>query len=86
MLNCKEFEQFIDDYIDGSLPENVSRKVYLHLLACGDCRSYITAYQSSIEMGKAICDKLDSEVPEDVPEELITLVLENIKQKGSKED
>ena len=86
MLNCREFEDFIDDYIDSNLPASVSRKVYLHLLACGDCRSYISAYKRSIEMGKAICDKLDSEVPEDVPEELITFVLENIKHKDSKED
>ena len=86
MLNCREFEEFIDDYIDGNLPVSVSRKVYLHLLACGDCRSYITAYKRSIEMSKALCDELDSEVPEDVPEELITFVLENIKHKDSKED
>ena len=59
MLNCREFEEFIDDYIDGKLLSSVSRKVYLHLLACGDCRSYIRAYQRSIEMSKAFCDKLD---------------------------
>jgi len=86
MLNCREFEEFIDDYIDDSLPASVSKKVYLHLLACGDCRSYISAYKRSIEMGKALCDKLDSEIPEDVPEELITFVLENIKNKDSKEE
>jgi len=86
MLNCRELEDFLDDYIDGNLPASVRRKVYLHLLACGDCRSYISAYKRSIEMGKALCDKLDSEVPEDVPEELITFVLENIKHKDSKED
>ena len=79
MLNCREFEEFIDDYIDGKLPSSVSRKVYLHLLACGDCRSYIRAYQRSIEMSKAFCDKLDSEVLEDVPDELISIVLKNTK-------
>ncbi len=79
MLNCREFEEFIDDYIDGNLPASVSRKVYLHLLACGDCRSYIRAYQRSIEMSKAFCDKLDSEVLEDVPDELISIALKNTK-------
>jgi len=81
MLNCQEFEEFIDDYIDGRLPESVGRKVYLHLLACGDCRSYIAAYKRSIEMGKALCDKLDSEVPGDVPDELLSVVLKNIKRR-----
>jgi len=79
MLNCREFEEFIDDYIDGKLPSSVSRKVYLHLLACWDCKSYIRAYKRSIEMGKAFCDKLDSEVLEDVPDELISIVLKNTK-------
>ena len=81
MLNCREFEDFIDDYIDSNLPASVSRKVYLHLLACGDCRSYISAYKRSIEMGKALCDKLDSEVLEDVPDELISIVLKKIRKK-----
>ena len=81
MLNCREFEEFIDDYIDGKLPASVSRKVYLHLLACGDCRSYISAYKRSIELGKALCDKLDSEVPEDVPDELISIVLKNMGKR-----
>lgn len=81
MLNCREFEDFIDDYIDNNLPASVSKKVYLHLLACGDCRSYISAYKRSIEMGKALCDKLDSEVPEDVPDELISIVLKNMKKR-----
>ena len=79
MLNCREFEEFIDDYIDGKLPSSVSRKVYLHLLACWDCKSYIRAYKRSIEMSKAFCDKLDSEVLEDVPDELISIVLKNTK-------
>ena len=79
MLTCLEFEEFIDDYIDGNLPASVSRKVYLHLLACWDCKSYIRAYKRSIEMSKAFCDKLDSEVLEDVPDELISIVLKNTK-------
>lgn len=86
MLTCREFEEFIDDYLDDNLPASVSRKVRLHLIACRDCRSYISAYKRSIEMGKAVCDKLDSEIPEDVPEELITFVLENVKNKDFKED
>ena len=81
MLTCLEFEEFIDDYIDGNLPASVSRKVYLHLLACWDCKSYIRAYKRSIEMSKAFCDKLDSEVLEDVPDELISIVLKNMKKR-----
>ena len=81
MLNCREFEEFIDDYIGGKLPTSVRSKVYLHLLACGDCRSYISAYKRSIELGKALCDKLDSEIPEDVPDELISIVLKNMKKR-----
>ncbi len=79
MLTCREFEEFIDNYIDHNLPASVSRKVYLHLLACWDCKSYIRAYKRSIEMSKAFCDKLDSEVLEDVPDELISIVLKNTK-------
>jgi predicted anti-sigma-YlaC factor YlaD len=86
MLTCRELEEFISDYIDGKLPTITKAKFIIHLFICRDCRSYIDAYKRSIEMGKSLCDKLDSESQEDVPEELITFVLENIKNKDSKED
>ena len=81
MLTCRELEEFISDYVDGNLPTITKAKFTVHLLICRDCKSYISAYMRSIEMGKKMCEKLDSEAPEDVPEELIAFVLENIKHK-----
>lgn len=86
MLSCRELDEFISDYVDGKLPFIIKVKFTLHLLICRDCKSYINAYMRSIEMGQTMYDKLDSEVPEDVPEELITFVLDNVKQSDSNKD
>lgn len=80
-ITCRQFEEFVNDYIDGSLPLIKRVKVGLHLMMCRDCKSYISAYRKSIELGKAFFDNPDSEVPEDMPEELISIILENMKNK-----
>lgn len=86
MISCQELDEFISDYIEGKLPATINLKFRLHLIACRDCKSYISAYKRSIEMSKALCERLDSEIPDDVPEALISFVLENFKKKDHKED
>ena len=41
MLTCEELEEFIVDYIDGSLPESQKRKFEQHLRFCSSCVTYI---------------------------------------------
>ena len=79
-ITCREFEEFVNDYIDGSLPFFKKMKVSLHLMMCRDCKSYIAAYRKSMELGKKFFENPDAALPEDIPEDLISIVMENLKK------
>lgn len=79
-LTCREFEEFIDDYLEGNLPLINQIKTYLHLLICKDCRDYIEAYRKSIQMGKAFFENRNDRVPYEMPEELVSIIANNMKK------
>ena len=43
---------------------------------CRECRDYLTAYQKSIELSKAVFEHPESPVSENVPEDLVKAILE----------
>lgn len=75
MIRCSEFEDFILDYLDDDLPSAEQRKFDFHLRLCPECRIYLDAYQTSVALGRAVCDELDDAIPESVPEDLVAAVL-----------
>ena len=76
LINCREFEAFVLDYHDGTLPENQRRTFERHLRFCRECREYLAAYRQSVEIGKSILGAADETVPDDVPEDLIKAILD----------
>ena len=75
MITCREFEEFIMNYLDGSLPGAQMRKFEWHLRICRECREYLAVYKRTIEIGKAVLGPANESVPKDVPEDLIRAVL-----------
>ncbi len=75
MITCVEFEDFILDYLEGSLPKRQRIIFEIHLAVCRECRDYLTAYKKTIELGKRIFEGTNASVPESVPEDLIAAVL-----------
>ncbi len=75
MITCREFEDFVIDYLDGQLSERHRRVFEMHIRLCRECREYLTAYQQSIEAGRAVFSASDDPVPDDVPEDLINAIL-----------
>ena len=78
MITCAEFEQFIDDYLDQNLSQKEILVFERHLKLCRECRNYLTAYQHSIELGKAVYSESaeNLSVLDEVPTELLQAVLE----------
>lgn len=75
MITCREFENFMDDYLEGSLPQR-QRKIFdFHLRLCPDCRSYLEKYEKTIALGRSAFKDPDGSVPDDVPEDLIAAIL-----------
>ena len=76
MITCREFEEFVLRYLDGELPSKQAKIFEWHLRICRECREYLAAYRRTIEIGIAVLGPADESVPDDVPEDLITAVLD----------
>ena len=72
-ITCREFVEFLDDYLASALPEAERSAFGAHLAACPSCVAYMKTYQASIRLGKGVLS--GPELPTDVPEELLRAVL-----------
>ena len=75
MITCAEFEDFILDYQSDRLTPRQRFIFELHLKVCRDCRDYLRAYQRTVELGKAVFQSDQAQVPAEVPEDLIAAIL-----------
>ncbi len=75
LMTCKEFEDFVLDYLDGELSVQQQAAFDLHLRLCRACRQYLRAYKHSIDLDRAVFSSADAPVPDDVPEDLIKAIL-----------
>jgi anti-sigma factor RsiW len=73
-MTCRQFEDFIVSYLDGSLDRNARREFENHIRACKACHDYLAAYRETVVLGKRVFDGLD-EIPATVPEDLVLAVL-----------
>ena len=75
MLTCQQVEDFLLDYVEGTLPRGQRLIFDLHLVLCRECRDYLAAYRKSVELGKAAFPQPDASVPNEVPEDLVQAIL-----------
>ncbi len=76
MINCREFEEFLIDYFEDSLPKRQRLVFDIHMKICRECREYLVAFKRSIEVSKRVFADLDEQVPDDVPEDLVRAIIE----------
>ena len=81
MLTCKEFNEFMIDYLEGGLPVRQKVMCWLHVKMCRECANFIQQYRRVIALGKNACDSPDDPVPDSVPEELVKAALAHRKAK-----
>lgn len=81
MLTCKEFDDFMVDYLGDGLPVWQKFMCWLHVKMCRECAYFVREYQRAIELGRTAFDDLDDQVPDSVPEELIRAALAH-RRKG----
>ena len=74
-MTCREFADFIADFLDGELPAVARRQFERHLTRCVNCSRYLDGYRQSIALGKRAFDDDDAPLPADVPEELVDAIL-----------
>ena len=81
MITCKEFDSFIQSYLDDELPDYKRTLFDRHMKICRECNEYMAAYKRTIELGNAVLNSDNDPVSEDVPESLIKAILDVRKQK-----
>jgi len=75
MITCREFEDFVLDYLEDNLPIGQKKIFELHLRFCRECRDYLKAYQASMAVGQRLFAEEQQSLPEDVPEDIIQGIL-----------
>ena len=74
-MTCREFAEFMSDYLSGELPSDIRARFDDHLARCANCRSYLTSFQESVELGTHAYDNDGAELPAEVPEDLVRAIL-----------
>jgi anti-sigma factor RsiW len=74
-MTCREFAEFLDDYLSGALPPSRRSLFDEHLHACPDCRNYLDSYRQTVQLEKAAFCEPEGPVPQDVPEALVRAIL-----------
>lgn len=77
MMTCQEVTQFLDSYLEGSLPLWQRLVFRVHLLGCRDCRRYLDSYKKTAAAVRSLGETTrisESEVPK-APVELMQAIL-----------
>ena len=81
-ITCREFIEFLMDYLAGELPEAQKSAFDDHLAVCPSCVAYLNTYAETIKLGKESFSGEDDSPPDDAPPELIHAILEAKKRSG----
>jgi anti-sigma factor RsiW len=74
-VTCREFADFIGDYLAGELPAPVQTGFDRHLEVCPNCRRYLRSYEETVTLGQRAFEDENAMLPQDVPEELVSAIL-----------
>ena len=74
-MSCREFADFIEDYLSNELPADIRAQFEHHVEICTNCVKYLEAYKAAVALGKAAFDGRDEPVPADVPNDLVLAIL-----------
>jgi anti-sigma factor RsiW len=74
-VTCKELTDFLDAYVADELAADVRARFESHLVECDECVAYVDSYRMTVAMGKKACEPADGPAPDDVPEELVRLIV-----------
>jgi anti-sigma factor RsiW len=74
-VTCREFADFMMDYLSGELSAESRAAFEYHVGLCNNCRRYLASYQETVKLGKRAFEDDDAKVPSQVPEELVKAIL-----------
>jgi anti-sigma factor RsiW len=82
-MTCRDFADFLDQYLAGDLSAATLARFERHLSLCPNCVRYLSQYRDAIAMGRSAFHNLSDSVPVDVPEDLVAAILVARTDRGS---
>jgi len=79
-LTCREFADFIADYLEDDLAPVIRQAFEEHLGICPSCVAYLTSYSDTIRLAGLCADDREGP-PADAPEDLVQAILAARKKK-----
>ena len=75
-MSCREFADFMFDYAQETLLQDVRTAFERHLAVCRNCREYLAQYEATITLSRelAAADRASATAC-GVPEELVAAIL-----------
>jgi anti-sigma factor RsiW len=75
-MNCREFTEFLHQYLFDSLPPQERAEFDKHLAECPWCVAYLDSYRQTMQLERAAYAAAEAAPPPaDAPEELIQAIL-----------
>jgi anti-sigma factor RsiW len=75
-MNCREFTEFLGEYLSGDLSEEERSIFEWHLAECPECRAYLETYRMTLRAEKATFHASEiSPPPVEAPDDLIRAIL-----------
>lgn len=74
MIDCREAEEFLDSFLEGSLSFREKLSFRLHLSVCRECRAYLADYKATRGLVKE-AESLSESATTEMPEELVRAIL-----------
>ena len=81
-MTCREFADFIADYISGELESTARASFEQHMAICPNCVAYLSNYRDTIALGRRVFSDDDAAVPDSVPEGLVDAILATRRGRG----
>lgn len=75
-MTCREFADFIADYLSGELAAGARSAFDHHLQLCPNCRTYLAGYAETVKLGKRAFESDDAAVLAEIPDELVQAILD----------
>jgi anti-sigma factor RsiW len=74
-VTCREFADYMMDYLSGELSLESRAQFERHLSLCANCRKYLTSYEETVKLEKRAFEDDDAALPADVPDQLVEAIL-----------
>lgn len=55
-MTCRKLIEFLDRYLDGTLPAAARSAFETHLTGCRACREYLRTYRDTVTLARAAMD------------------------------